>query len=81
MSREAPLPLTLEEHRELGAEMRATSARLQELYSLIVSIYGPEDRVSACFLRLTEAIEQVRQELGRQAARDLPGHPLDGIYG
>jgi hypothetical protein len=80
MSAESPLPLTLEEHRELGQEIRAASARLRELCAMMVGVYGAENRAARSFVKLTEAINSLRQELQTQAARDLPGDPVDGIY-
>ena len=80
MSSESPLPLTLEEHRELGQEIRAASARLRELCTMMVGVYGSESPAARTFVKLTEAMESLRQELQTQAARDLPGYPVDGIY-
>ena len=80
MSAESPLPLTLEEHRELGQEIRGANARLRELCTMMVGVYGFENRAAHSFVRLTEAMDSLRQELQRQAALDLPGDPVDGIY-
>jgi hypothetical protein len=80
MSSESHLPLTLEEHRELGQEIRTASARLRELCTMMVGVYGSENRAAHSFVKLTEAMNSLRQELQTQAARDLPGYPVEGIY-
>ncbi len=73
-------PLTLEEHRELGAEMRAVNARLQELCKVVVSVYGPNAQAAFTFLKAAEQVKRLCQDLQAQAARDLPGFPTDGFY-
>ena len=73
-------PLTLEEHRELGAEMRAVNARLQELCKVVVSVYGSNAQAAFTFLKAAEQVKRLCQDLQAQAARDLPGFPTDGFY-
>jgi hypothetical protein len=80
MNLESPLPLTLEEHRELGKEMRTAGARLQELCILVVKIYGAQNPAARRFLEVTEAIEDLKHELEAQAERDWPDQPAEGIY-
>jgi hypothetical protein len=80
MSFESHLPLTLEEHRELGQEIRTASARLRELCTMMAGVYGSENRAAHSFVKLTEAMNSLRQELQTQAVRDLPGYPVDGVY-
>ncbi|HWB84626.1 MAG TPA: hypothetical protein VG675_10835 [Bryobacteraceae bacterium] len=80
MRPESPIPLTLEEHRELGREIRVAGARLQELCTLIAKVYGPQNRAAFSFLKVTEAIERLRQDLEAQVSQDLPGIPVDGFY-
>lgn len=80
MSPENPIPLTLEEHRELGEELRTTGARLRELSHMVAGIYGPQNRAVASFRRVTEAMDRLRYDLERQAAVDLQGYPSDGLY-
>ena len=74
------LPLTLEEHRELGQELRLAGARLHELERLITSVYGPNSRASFAFLKTTEAVERLLQEMDAQAQADLPGSVTGGLY-
>jgi len=74
------VPLTLEEHRELGAEMRAANARLQELCKLVVSVYGPHNSAAFTFIKAAEQVSRLCQDLQAQAAKDLPGYPIDGLY-
>ena len=80
MSPETSAPLTLEEHRELGRELRVTSARLRELHQLLISVYGPQHLAAAEFRRVSEGLGRLRQDLQTQAAADLPGYPVDGLY-
>jgi len=75
-----PANLTLEEHRQLARELHATRAQLRELASLIVSLYGLENSAATSFLNAVEAMDRLCEDLQRQAARDLPGIPLDGLY-
>lgn len=75
-----PGPLTLEEHRELAAEMRAVNARLRELCRVVVSVYGPNTQAAFSFLKAAEQVARLCQDLQAQAARDLPGYSVDGLY-
>jgi hypothetical protein len=72
--------LTLEEHRELGRELRAANARLQELCKVVVGVYGPNSHASFTFLKVAENLNRLCQDLQAQAARDLPGFSVDGFY-
>ena len=76
----SPVPLTLEEHRELGAEMRSTYTRLQELRKMVVSVYGPHTQAAFSFLKMAEQMNRLCQDLQAQAAKDLPDYPVDGLY-
>ena len=80
MRPQSPVPLTLEEHRELGAEMRAVNGRLQELCKLVVSVYGPNTKAAFSFLKTAEHVARLCQDLEAQAAKDLPGYSTDGFY-
>jgi len=77
---ENSIPLTIDEHRELGREMKATAQRLRVLCELVVSVYGPANRVSFSFLKALEAIELLEQDLATQAMHDLPGYPSNDLY-
>jgi hypothetical protein len=80
MNPESSMPLTLEEHRELGHELRAMNSRLRELGALIVRVYGGQNPAASDFTGLTQALERLRGELQAQAAQDLPGYPMNGVY-
>jgi len=80
MRPQTPVPLTLEEHRELGRELRATNARLQELCKVVVAIYGPNTQAAFTFRKAAENLERLCQDMQAQAAMDLPGIPVDGLY-
>ncbi|MDR3722050.1 MAG: hypothetical protein P4L00_10655 [Candidatus Acidoferrales bacterium] len=74
------IPLTLEEHRELGAELRGTRARIQELSRVVNEVYGPNSQAAFSFLKAAEALDRLSVDLQAQAARDWPGYRTDGIY-
>jgi hypothetical protein len=80
MRPQTPVPLTLEEHRELGAEMRAANARMRELCKVVVSVYGPHTKAAFTFRKVAEQMNTLCQELQAQAAKDLPGYSIDGLY-
>ena len=80
MRLQAPVPLTLEEHRELGRELRAANTRLQELYKVVVGVYGPNNQASFTFRKVAENLNRLCQDLQAQAAHDLPGFSVDGLY-
>ena len=73
-------PLTLDEHRQLGQELRATNARLHQLCDLVVSVYGPNNRAAFSFQKLAEAMERVCKDLEAQAGKDVPGYTTDTFY-
>ena len=80
MAAEPPLPLTLDEHRELGTEVKRASARVRELGRLVTAVYGPGSRVASDFAKAVDALERLQESMETQASRDLPGLHLDGIY-
>jgi hypothetical protein len=73
-------PLTLEEHRQLGRELRGTNERLRQLCGLVVNVYGPNNRAAFAFQRTVEAMERLCKDLESQAARDAPGFPSENFY-
>jgi len=80
MRPQTPIPLTLEEHQELGKELKATNARMQELCKLVVDVYGPQSQAAFTFLKAADAMDRLCQELQSQAAADLPGYAVNGLY-
>ena len=80
MRLQTPVPLTLEEHRELGRELHAANARLQELCKVVVSVYGPNNHASFTFLKVADNLNRLCHDLQAQAAQDLPGFSVDGLY-
>jgi len=74
------ISLTIDEHRELGREMKATAQRLRALCDLIISVYGPGNRAAFSFLRTLAAIDRLEQDLATQAMQDLPGYPSNDLY-
>jgi len=80
MRSQTPPPLTLEEHTELGRELLQTRMRLHELCVLVVGVYGPQNRAAFSFQKTAEALDRLCGDLQAQAAEDLPGCNLDGLY-
>jgi hypothetical protein len=80
MRPETSIPLTLEEHRELSREVRAARARLRELCNVVVGVYGPNNRAAFSFLKITDAMERLSQDLQAQVAQDYPGSSVDDFY-
>ena len=74
------ISLTIDEHRELGREMRAAAQRLRVLCNLVVDVYGPANRAAFSFIKAMEAIEHLEQDLATQAMQDLPGYPSNDLY-
>jgi hypothetical protein len=73
-------PLTLEEHRDLGGEIRAARLRLRQLCELVLNVYGPNSQAAFTFLKAVEDLDRLNQELRVQAAHDLPGSAVDKLY-
>ncbi|MGO9893000.1 MAG: hypothetical protein ACLPX8_02145 [Bryobacteraceae bacterium] len=80
MAWENSLPLTRDEHYELGRELRAVSARMRELCGLVVSVYGPNNQSAFQFQKATEILDRLRGDLQAQAGADLPGFDVHGYY-
>jgi hypothetical protein len=80
MRPETSTPLTLEEHRELSREIRAARARLRELCNVVVSVYGPNNRAAFSFLKITDGMDRLRQDLQAQVSQDYRGHDVDDLY-
>ena len=75
-----PAPLTLEEHRDLGDELRRMHARLRELARLITAVYGPGHQAAYDFRRTTESLQRLCCDMEMQAQADWPGLQATGIY-
>jgi hypothetical protein len=80
MRPETSTPLTLEEHRELSREIRAARARMRELCDVVVGVYGPNNRAAFSFLRVTDAMDRLCQNLQAQVSQDYPGPDVDDLY-
>ena len=80
MRPEKLLPLTLEEHRELARELRASNARLRELCNLVATVYGRNNQAAFTFQKATEALERLCNDMQAQVAQDYPGYPTDNLY-
>ena len=80
MHPETSSPLTLDEHRELSREIRATRARLRELCDVVAGVYGPRNRAAFSFLKIADAMESLCQDLQAQVSRDYPGYDVDDLY-
>jgi hypothetical protein len=80
MASENSLPLTRDEHYELGRELWAVSARMRELCGLVVSVYGPNNQSAFEFEKAVELLNRLRSDLQAQAEADLPGFDVNGYY-
>jgi hypothetical protein len=80
MRPESLSPLTLEEHRQLGEEIKAMSGRMHELARVVASVYGPNNQAAFGFLQLVEVVDRLQKDLQSQAEKDLPGYPVNGFY-
>jgi hypothetical protein len=80
MRPESSIPLTLEEHRELSREIRAARARLRELCNVVVAVYGSNNRAAFSFLKITEGMERLCQDLQAQVSQDYRGYDVDDLY-
>jgi hypothetical protein len=77
---DSSLPLTQEEHRELGRELRATEARLRELCDVVLAVYGPHNRAAFGFQKMLDSLNRLRADMQTQVGRDYPGYGVDGTY-
>ena len=80
MRPETSTPLTLEEHRELSREIRAARARLRELCNVVVGVYGPNNRAAFSFLKITDGMDRLCQDLQAQVSQDYPGPDVEDLY-
>jgi propanediol dehydratase small subunit len=80
MAAELPLPLTLEEHRDLGREIRRTTARFLELRALVTTVYGRNSLAAFNFEKAVETLERLQEDMEAQAAQDLAGVGAEGLY-
>jgi hypothetical protein len=72
--------LNLEEHGQLGDELRKTSIRLRQLCGLVTDVYGSNSLPSVSFVRTIDAIERLRAEMEVQAAQDLQRYAEKNLY-
>ena len=80
MTSGARTPLTLEEHRELGREICAVTARIHELSRLVNSVYGPNNQAAFTFQKVAQELERLCGDLQAQARQDLPGFVVEDLY-
>ena len=80
MRPETSTPLTLEEHRELSREIRAARARLRELCNVVVGVYGANNRAAFSFLKITDGMDRLCQDLQAQVSQDYRGQGVDDLY-
>jgi hypothetical protein len=74
------IPLTFDEHRDLGHEIKTSIAKLRVLRDVVVDVYGPGNRAAFSFEKALEAMEHLQQDLATQAAWDLPGYSSNHLY-
>ena len=73
-------PLTFEEHRQMGGELRGMTARIRELHRLAQDVYGGESPAAARFGETLEALVHLCDGMQAQAATDLSEHQARGLY-
>src|SRR5436309_2320235 len=56
MSTDIHHPLSYEEHRELGGEMKRTRLRLEQLSGLVSGVYGQQSLPSVQFVQVNDAL-------------------------
>jgi hypothetical protein len=74
------VPLTPDEHRELGKEMTAAASRLREFCGLVLGVYGPQSRVGFSFVKAMEAVDHLNREMQTQAIQDSRGSVTHQLY-
>ena len=74
------IPLTVQEHRELGAELRKARTRIHELGALVTEVYGTNNQAAFSFSKASEALERLCADMQAQAALDWPDYRTDGFY-
>ncbi|HEY1221246.1 MAG: hypothetical protein ABSE42_04650 [Bryobacteraceae bacterium] len=80
MRTERPQPLTRDEHLELGRELKQARTKLNELATLVVEVYGPQNHAAFTFQKIIEALDTLSEDMQAQAAEDLRGEPVEGLY-
>jgi hypothetical protein len=80
MRQERQQPLTRDEHLELGRELRQARIKLNELAALVVEVYGPQNQAAFTFQKIVDSLETLSEDMQAQAAEDLRGQPVEGIY-
>ena len=80
MRPERPQPLTRDEHLELGRELKQARVKLNELATLVVEVYGPQNQAAFTFHKIIEALDSLSEDMQTQAAEDLRGQAVEGIY-
>ncbi|MGO9228986.1 MAG: hypothetical protein ACLQKA_07230 [Bryobacteraceae bacterium] len=80
MRPQQPQPLTREEHLELGRELKQARVKLRELAALVAEVYGPQNHAAFTFQKIIEALDTLSEDMQVQAAEDLRGQPVEGLY-
>jgi hypothetical protein len=73
-------PLSYDEHRELGAEIQRSRAKLLHLGSVATSVYGKQSRAAFHFQKVNDAMDKLCDELQAQAEQDCPGLGAASFY-
>jgi hypothetical protein len=75
MPDDQPNYLTLEEHLELGRELKRCTSRLREISGLVIDVYGQGSRPGVSFLMAMSALERLERDMKAQAAADQGRRP------
>jgi hypothetical protein len=80
MRPESSQPLTRDEHLELGRELKRARIKLDELAALVTEVYGPQNHAAFTFQKIIEALDTLCEDMQVQAAEDLRGQRVEGMY-
>lgn len=72
--------LTLEEHRQIGAELSREHRELARLYGKLANTYGKTSASARAAGRLTNALLRLRSALDDALARDCPDDFSGRVY-
>lgn len=76
-------PLSLDEHKALGAELAAIRSRLQTIGGALANRFGVSSRIGKRAVRMTVVLNDLRYDLdsvASEAYSDLPNETIQAMY-
>ena len=64
----------------MARELRSAHSRLRALCGVVVNAYGPNNQAAFTFLKVTDSLERLCDDLRAQAAHDYPGMSVENLY-